>query len=217
VDGVSITTIRTAAVSGLATRLLAREDAGTHGVLGAGVQARAHIEAIAAARPQVRDVLIWARDFDKASALAASFAGETAFKATAVRTAAEAAGADIVSAVTRSPTPVVLGADVRPGTHINLVGAYTPETREADTDCVVKATIYVEQRQAALTEAGDILIPMRELGADAVPILGEIGEVAAGTLPGRVSPAQVTLFKSLGLVVQDLLAADAVVHALENR
>jgi ornithine cyclodeaminase/alanine dehydrogenase-like protein (mu-crystallin family) len=211
IDGAEITRIRTAAASALATRELAREDATTHGILGAGVQAASHMQAIACVRG-IERVLVWARDNGKAQQFAAGQSGHLGFRVTAVENAEEAAACDIVSVVTNSPEPVLRGAWLRPGTHLNLVGSHEPQHREADSDAVTRAALYVDSLGGALSEAGDLLIPIAENRLSPEDIIGEIGEVLAGTAPGRRDDQQITLYKSLGLVAQDLFAAEYVLR-----
>ena len=216
IDGAEITRIRTAAASALATRALAREDATTHGILGAGVQAASHMQAIACVRG-IDHVLVWARDYGKAERFAAGQSGRHVFRVTAVENAEEAAACNIVSVVTNSPQPVLRGAWLQPGTHLNLVGSHEPQHREADTDAVTRAAIYVDSLSGALSEAGDLLIPIAENRLSPEDIIGEIGEVLAGTAPGRQDDRQITLYKSLGMVAQDLFAAEYVLRQARAR
>jgi ornithine cyclodeaminase len=217
IDGAEVTAIRTAAASGLATRHLARADASTHGVLGTGVQAAAHIEAVAAVA-KIDEVLIWGRNKKKAERLASEQADATGLGIRSCSDPAEAASCDIVSAVTGSPEPVIECAWVRPGAHINLVGAHTPGTREADSDLVTKASVFVDLVESALNESGDILIPMNEGRFDRDHVRGEVGQVISGDADGRRSTDEITIYVSLGITAQDLYAAHAIYHAaLENR
>jgi ornithine cyclodeaminase len=209
IDGAEITRIRTAAASALATRELARPDAATHGVLGAGVQAASHLEAIACVR-DIGQVLVWARDLGKARQFAAEQRQRIGREVTAVESAAQAAACDIVSLVTNSPEPVLRGAWLQPGAHLNLVGSHEAGHREADTEAVTRAAVYVDSRRGALSEAGDILIPISEGLMSADDIIGELGEVLTGAAPGRQNDRQITLYKSLGIVAQDLFAAEHV-------
>jgi ornithine cyclodeaminase len=217
IEGAEITAIRTAAVSGLATQLLAREDARSHGVLGTGVQARMHIDAVAAARPGIREVRVWGRDAARTREFAAAQAARTGIDVRAVQHAEQACGCDVVSATTASPSPVLHGAWLTAGAHLNLVGGHRPDEREADTDAVARAAVYVDLMQSALAEAGDILIPIAEGRIGKGHIVGEIGQLAAGELPGRENAGQITLFKSLGVVAEDLYAAAAVWRAALRR
>lgn len=211
-DGAAITALRTAAVSGLATRLLARADARSHGILGTGVQARMHIDAIHVARPMVAELRIWGRDRARAQLFAAQQAARTGLTVRAVANAAQAAQCDIVSTTTGAAQPVLQGAWLREGAHVNLVGAHRPVDREADTATIVGASVYVDLMQSAMNEAGDLLIPIAEGAFAKERIVGELGQLAAAQITGRVDAAQITLFKSLGVVAQDLFAAHAVLQ-----
>lgn len=203
----AITEIRTAAVSAVATRLLAREDAGELAVIGAGVQARAHLEAIACVRP-LRRVRVTSRNFDHAQALAQEMRSRYPFPIEAVSSVEAAVrGAGIIVTATTATQPILQRDWISPGAHLNAVGAVPPTAREIDSATVAVATLFVEQREAARSEAGDFLIPLREgvIGPD--HIRAEIGEVLIGSKPGRTSPDEVTLFKSLGLAIEDVAAA----------
>lgn len=212
VDAVSVTALRTAAASGLATRLLAREDAATLAILGTGVQAEHHLEAMRAVRKLTR-VFVWGRSYEKAEAFAERLSrpGEQFAVTPNARMAVEQA--DIVCTVTASPVPVLEGRWVKPGAHLNLVGAFTPTTREADTEAIRRARLFVEIREFALREAGEILIPMSESLLTAAHVAGEIGEVVDGKVAGRTRPDEITAYKSLGNVAQDLATA---AYALER-
>jgi ornithine cyclodeaminase/alanine dehydrogenase-like protein (mu-crystallin family) len=193
-DGRLITEMRTAAVSAVATKLLARPEASVLGILGSGVQARSHLQAMRLVRT-IRDVRVWS------PRNAPAFAKE--FGVRAVATAEEAVrGADIVVVATSSQTPVLSGAWLAPGTHINAVGAPRPTWRELDDEALRKARLYVEQREAATLESGDVIASGK--------IVAEIGEVVAGGKPGRQSPDEITLYKSVGVAVQDVVSADLV-------
>ncbi len=208
IEGAEITAIRTAAASGLATRELARKDATSHGVLGTGVQARTHVAAIAAAR-QIERVVIWGRDLAKATALAAELAHEFGGTITA-GSIEEATSCDIVSAVTGSAEPVVFKSQIKPGTHLNMVGAHSPSTRETEGALVGASSVYVDSYESARNEAGDLLIAEKEGHFKLADIVGEIGEVVSGAKPARQSDDEITLYKSLGVVGQDLFAAELV-------
>jgi ornithine cyclodeaminase len=211
-DGTEITAIRTAAASALAARVLARESAGSHGILGAGGLAATHLEAISCVR-EVSEVRVWGRDFGRAQAFAARHQERVNARVVAVRGADEAAVCDVISVVTNSPEPVLQGRWLRPGSHVTLVGAHEPQHREADTAAVSGAAVYVDSRPAALCEAGDLLIPIAEGAFGPDHIVGEIGEVLRGTARGRSNADQITLYKSLGVVAQDLFAAEHVYRA----
>jgi ornithine cyclodeaminase/alanine dehydrogenase-like protein (mu-crystallin family) len=205
-DAAEISALRTAAASGLATRLLARKDARTHAVMGTGVQARVHIEAIHAVRP-VTETLIWGRSFEKAKALAGAEARRTGLKIRAVASPEEAAACDIISTVTLATGPILKAAWLKPGAHVNLVGAHQANVREADSALIKGAAVYVDLMESALNEAGDILIPMREGLIGKSHVIGEIGQLAMGQIPGRQNDRQTTVYKSVGLAAQDLFAA----------
>jgi ornithine cyclodeaminase/alanine dehydrogenase-like protein (mu-crystallin family) len=206
-DGATITAIRTAAVSGVATDLLARRDATELAILGAGVQARTHLEAIASIRP-LRKVRVWSRNLDHARSLVAEQEGRYNFGIEAVATAQAAVrGADIVTTVTASPEPVLQRAWLKEGAHVNAVGSSIPTTREIDSATMAAARLFVDRRESALNEAGDLLIPIREGTVKPDHIQAELGQVIIGEDPGRRSAAELTLFKSLGLAVEDVASA----------
>lgn len=206
IEGAELTAIRTAAASGLATRVLARPAARTHGVIGAGVQARSHVEAIAAVRA-IEEVRIWARSRERSEALVSMLPAAAGCRIRAVSDPREAAACDVVTTVTGSSEPVLRGAWLQPGAHLNLVGAHSPKAREADDEAVRRCAIYVDLRQSAKSEAGDLLIPMKTGVITPADIRGEIGQVLANEVPGRENDEQITLYKSLGIVAQDLVAA----------
>jgi ornithine cyclodeaminase/alanine dehydrogenase-like protein (mu-crystallin family) len=206
-DGAAITAIRTAAVSGVATDVLARPDASELAILGAGVQARTHIEAIAAVRP-LRRVRIWSRNPEHAGALASELRRRLGFPIEAAPSAEAAVReADLVATVTASPEPILKREWLKEGVHINAVGSSIPTTREIDTATMVAARLFVDRRESALAEAGDLLIAMGEGAVTGDHIQAELGEVIIGKNPGRRSPGELTLFKSLGLAVEDVASA----------
>ena len=211
-DGAAITAIRTAAVSGVATDLIARPDSVELAILGAGVQARTHIEAIAAVRP-LRRVRIWSRNPDRAAALAVEQQSRFQFPIEA-EASAEAAvqGADILATVTASPEPILQHGWLKEGAHINAVGSSIPTSREIDSATMAAARLFVDRRESALAEAGDLLIPMREGAVSGDHVQAELGEVLTGKNPGRRSARELTLFKSLGLAVEDVASAAFVVR-----
>lgn len=212
IDGFEVTRLRTAAASALASRELARSDANSHGILGAGVLAAAHLEAIACVR-NIREVRIWARDSEKARLFAQAQAKNYDFRITAVDDPAQAAHCDIVSTVTNSANPVLLGEWLAPGCHVNLVGAHRANHREIDSSGMLQAALFVDSRESALREAGDLLIPVSEGKVEKEHIQAEIGDVLSGRAGGRTNERQVTVYKSLGLVAQDLYAAEQVLSA----
>ena len=207
-DAASITAIRTAAVSALATRHLARATADDLAILGSGVQARSHLEAIALVRP-LRRIRIWSRDTARAKALARSASDFTHIEITS--TAQEAVhGASIICTTTAAAEPVLRGEWIADGAHVNAVGASTPKSRELDTAAIVRSVLFVDRRESALAEPGDILIPIAEGAIKASHIVAELGDVVTGRHPGRTSDKEVTVFKSLGLAVEDVAAAQFV-------
>jgi ornithine cyclodeaminase/alanine dehydrogenase-like protein (mu-crystallin family) len=206
IEGASVTAIRTAAASGLATRELARANARTHGLFGTGVQAVTHIDAVACAR-DIREVVVWGRDAEKTRRFAKEQSARVRADVRATDDPAEAAGCDVVSMVTAATQPVLKGEWLKPGCHVNLVGVHTPTAREADTAAITRSRVYVDLMESALNEAGDLLVPIGEGAIDERHILGEIGQVLAGAVPGRTDESDITLYKSLGIVAQDLFAA----------
>jgi ornithine cyclodeaminase len=205
-DASSITALRTAAVSGLATRLLAREDARELALLGAGVLALPHLEALRCVR-DIRRVRVWSRNPARAQEFAARARKQVEAEILVSASAREAVeGADVVCTLTGARTPVLEGAWLAPGTHVNAVGASLPTARELDTAAVVRSRLFVDRRESARNEAGDFLIPRGEGALGDAHILGELGELLAGTLQGRTNRAEITLFKSLGLAIEDVAA-----------
>lgn len=208
IEGASLTALRTGAASGSATQFLARPEAKSLGVFGSGVQARTQIEAVCAVRP-VERIRIFSLDPPGAARLVSGLtqAGMEA-DIQVVRSPSEAATeADILCTATTSRTPVFRDADIRPGTHINAIGAFTPEMAEVDPETVARALIVVDSRSAAMAEAGDLIQPIRQGLITEAAIHAELGEIASGARTGRTGPSQITLFKSVGLAVQDAMAA----------
>ena len=202
----AITAIRTAAVSAVATRLLAREDARELGILGAGVQARSHLEALRL----VRD-FDTVRIFSPTAAHAQALAKEAG--AEAVGSAQEAvSGADIVVTATSAVDPVLRREWLKPGAHVNVIGGRPPTMRELDVATVADSAFYVDRRESAEKEAFDYRDALEAGAIGHDHIRGEIGEVLIGKAPGRQSPDELTVFRSLGLAVEDLAAAEYVVR-----
>jgi ornithine cyclodeaminase len=211
-DGAAITAIRTAAVSGVATDQLARPDSSELAILGAGVQARTHIEAVAAVRP-LRRVRIWSRSSGRAANLASELGPRFSFSIEAVPSAQDAVrNADIVATVTASPEPILERGWLKEGVHINAVGSSIPTSREIDTATMAAARLFVDRRESALAEAGDLLIPILEGALKGDHVQAELGEVIIGKIAGRRSPRELTLFKSLGIAVEDVASAAYVVR-----
>lgn len=208
-DGRLITEMRTAATSAAATQALARPDAGILAILGAGVQARSHLEALRLVRP-LRQVRVWSRT----PAGARRFADEMRrfeVPITVCAAADEAVrGAELILTATSATAPVLQGRWIAEGAHVNAVGAPRPDWRELDTEAVRRAQVFVDSRAGALSEAGDLLQPLQEGAIAETHIRGEIGEVLAGRLAGRTDDRQITLFKSLGMAVEDVATAQYV-------
>lgn len=216
-DGGFITAMRTGAVSGVATKYMARPDARVAGIFGAGVQARTQLLALAEARPLARAVV-----YDVVPAARERFAAEMStqlgFPVEPVddpRAAVE--GCDIIATATSAATPVFDGHWVAPGTHINGIGSHAPNMRELDTTIILRSRVIVDLRGAALAEAGDLIIPIREGAITADHIVEELGSVVVGQTPGRTSPDEITLFKSEGLAIQDVSVATRVYQMAQER
>jgi ornithine cyclodeaminase/alanine dehydrogenase-like protein (mu-crystallin family) len=208
-DGSALTALRTAAVSGLATRFLSREGARRLVIFGAGVQARAHLEAMCAVRP-VTDLVVVSRSRAAAEALVE----EGIARGLAVRLGHPEAvrEADLVCTCTTAEKPLFDGSWLPAGAHVNAVGSYQPQTRELDTETMRRARVVVETREVALEEAGELLIPIREGAIEAGHIAADLAETVRGTEVRR-SPDEVTVFKSVGMAFEDLVVARAVVDA----
>jgi ornithine cyclodeaminase/alanine dehydrogenase-like protein (mu-crystallin family) len=204
-DGTYLTGLRTAAGSAAATRELARADARSLGVFGSGVQARFHVRTLARVRALDR-VLVAATSAENAAAFA-RWVTEATGLAARPAPPAEVSAADVVAACTTSPTPVVDAERVRPGAHVNAVGAFTPSTRELPTALVRRARVYVDTRAGALAEAGDLLLPVQEGAFSLDDVAGELGEVLLGRVPGRRHPEEVTVYKSVGAAFLDAATA----------
>jgi len=206
-EGAYLTGLRTGAASAVAADGLARPDARRIVCFGAGVQAAFQLLCLAAVRRLDR-VDVVGRDPERARQFADSMARRLGV---AVEVAADpraaVRGADLVTCATTSPTPVVAGADVRPGTHVDLVGAFRPTDREADTELMRRARIVVDTYDGALAGAGDVLVPMREGAFDRTHLAAELAELVTGARPGRRTEDEVTVFKSVGWALEDLAAA----------
>lgn len=205
-EGRFITAIRTAATSALATRLLASDGKKRLAVFGAGVQARFHIEAMLEVAA-VEIIMIASRTEAKAIALRESMASLYDLPFDVVPAERAASTANLICTCTGSPAPLFDGSLIQPGTHINAVGAFTPATRELDTETVRRARVFVDAEEAAGQEAGDILIPIAEGVIDSSHVKGALAELVTGKVPGRVSPEEITIFKSSGVAIEDLVTA----------
>lgn len=212
-DAAEITAIRTAAASGMATRLLAREDASTLSILGAGEQATKHLEAMLAVR-DIRSVRVWARNPDKAKLFAQKAEERHGVTMDACPTVTEAVdGADIICTVSHASDPILLGDWVADGTHLNVVGSSLATAAEIDTDLVVKSRFFVDYKSSTIKEGGEYLRALHSGRIQESHILGEIGQVVEGSCKGRVSLDDITVYKSLGIAAQDIAAAH---YALEK-
>jgi ornithine cyclodeaminase/alanine dehydrogenase-like protein (mu-crystallin family) len=216
IDASAVTAIRTAAVSAVATRALSIGNAGTLAVLGAGVQAAAHIEAMAYVLPLER-VRIYARRAEPAQQLAAETADRYGVEAVTAGSVEEALReAAVVCTTTTAREPIVERGWLAPGTHVNAVGSSIPTTRELDGETMAAARIVVDARESALNESGDVLLAMREGKLAEDVALVELGEVLSGRAPGRANTQELTVFVSLGLAVEDLAAAELTLRAAET-
>jgi ornithine cyclodeaminase/alanine dehydrogenase-like protein (mu-crystallin family) len=203
----AITAIRTAAVSGVATRLLARNNARTLAIIGAGVQARSHLAAMACVRP-LTSARIASRTFAHAQATVSELQSSYAFRLEAVESIRDAVtDVDIIVTATTATGPVLERDWIAPGTHLNAVGTCSPAVREIDTATIAAASLFVDRRESALNEAGDYLLAASEGAIGPDHIRAEVGEILIGAAKGRTTPDEITLFKSLGLAVEDLAAA----------
>jgi alanine dehydrogenase len=212
-DGIYLTALRTGAASGAATDLLARQDTHIAAIFGAGAQGRTQLEAVCAVRP-IQEAWIYDKEPERAAAYADEMSQRLSLPVRVAETPAEAVHrADVICTATTSSSAVFEDADVQPGTHINAVGAYTPEMQEIPVETVLRAKVVIDHREASLAEAGDLLIPLKQGLITEDHIYAELGEIAAGLKPGRASPEEITLFKSVGVAVQDVAAAGAVLEA----
>src|SRR5712692_4448610 len=207
VNASAITAIRTAAVSAVATRLLAREDSSELAIIGAGVQARTHLSAMACIR-RIKRARIASGRFDNAQKFAEEMQPRFPFVIEPIESAETAVrGADLIVTATTAREPVLRRDWILPGAHINAIGTFSPTAREIDTATMAAATLFVDRRESALNEAGDYLLAAKEGAIGPKHIVAELGEVLIDAHPGRTSPNEITVFKSLGLAIEDLAAA----------
>lgn len=225
VEGAALTAIRTAAASGAATDLLAPPDASTLAVLGAGVQAGSHVEAMCAVRP-ISTIRIYSRTAEKVDALIRGLGGSRAHRnadgrladfARAASAAEAVRGADVICATTTSSTPVFDDRDVKPGAHINAVGSFTPDAREVPGATVARSWVVVDDREAAWSEAGDLIRARDDGLIDEEHVRADLGELALDADRRPEDPERPTLFKSVGVAVQDAVAGAAAVEAARRR
>jgi alanine dehydrogenase len=210
VEAAAITGIRTAAVSAVATRELARQEAGDLALLGSGLQASQHLAALRLVRP-LRRVRVWSRSAERARQFAAVEAARHGLPIEVAASARQAVrDADLICTVTAAREPILAGEWIAPGAHVNAVGSCAPSARELDAAAVARARLFVDRRESALNEAGDFLLARAEGAVGDGHIAGELGELLAGKVAGRKSAEEITLFESLGLAVEDLAAAELV-------
>jgi ornithine cyclodeaminase len=210
VDASVVTAIRTAAASAVATRALARKQASRLAILGTGEQALTHIEAISKVR-ELRTIRVWGRSVDKARRLAEEVDTQLSLSVEICKTQELAVRvSDVICTVTASQEPVLEGTWLAPGAHVNLVGASRQTTREADDDVVTRSRFFVDSRVSARAEAGELKHAQDAGLVDEQHVLGEIGEVLGGSVVGRRSDTDITVYKSLGIAVQDLAAAQVI-------
>jgi ornithine cyclodeaminase len=215
-DGRYITEARTGAVSAVSVKHLSRPDATVLAVIGSGVQARSHVDAIRHVR-NITQVRAWSPRADHRDAFVTHVRDTVGLSTHAATSAADAArGADIIVLATASRTPVIDDADVAPGAHIAAVGACRPDQREMPSALIARARVWVDSRAAARQEAGDLLIPLGEGAIAEGHFSHELGDVIAGRAPGRADSRDVTIFKSLGLAVEDMVAADLAVARAQS-
>jgi ornithine cyclodeaminase len=214
-DGTALTLRRTAAASALAAEYLSRPDSAVHLMVGTGALAPYLVAAHAAVRP-IRQTRIWGRDPKKAAALAAGLVEAGIAAAPAAELEEAVATSDIISCATLAREPLISGAWLRPGTHLDLVGGFTPEMREADDAAIARARVYVDT-DAALREAGDIVQPLSSGHLAREQIVGDLFGLTRGTCSGRRDPAEITLFKSVGTALEDLAAAQLAVSRIGAR
>jgi ornithine cyclodeaminase/alanine dehydrogenase len=216
-DGTYLTAVRTGAASGVATKYLARKDKGQMlGIIGTGAQAEQQIRAVTAAR-DIDKILVYDKSWEASFGFQEEMAENTPFNIIIVDKPDDILYADIICTATSSPTPVFDGRKVRPGTHINGIGSHTPNARELDTEVIKKSMLVGDSRDACFNEAGDVIIPLKEGAIDESHFYAEMGEIVAGTRPGRTDADAITVFKSNGLAIQDAATAQLVYRkALEK-
>ncbi len=216
IDASEVTAIRTAAATGVATKLLAREDAHQLAILGSGVQAGTHLEAMCVVR-NIESVRVYSPNPKNRERFASNAAERLRLPVTPTGSAQEAVDqADIICTTTSATEPILLGDWISPGCHINAVGSSIRSARELDTAAVVRSRLFVDRIESTVNEAGDFLFPKQEGALTDDHIVGEIGDILLGNLSGRETPDEITLFKSLGVAVEDLAAADFVYHAAKR-
>jgi alanine dehydrogenase len=216
VDATTITNIRTAAASGAATRALAKKDAKDLAILGSGTQAATHMAALRAVRP-IERVRVWSRNGDHARRFAEAEGKGGVSVEPVSRVEQAVSGADIICTTTASTEPILMGKWLSPGAHVNAVGASLPGFRELDSDAVIMGSLFTDRRESLYNEADDFRIPLKEGKIKEDHLKGEIGEVLIGKVPGRTNDREITIFKSLGIAVEDLASAHYVYTRAQER
>jgi ornithine cyclodeaminase len=203
-----ITATRTAAVSAVATRLLARAEVEELGIIGAGVQARTHLMALACVR-SIKRARVACRNPEHAVQLVREMQEQVSFPIEVAKSNEDACrNADLIVTATSAQEPVIKREWISPGAHINAIGTHSPESREIDSETMATARIFVDRRESALNEAGDYLLAAKEGAVSPESIVAELGEILIKTKEGRISPTEITLFKSLGLAIEDVVCAE---------
>lgn len=215
-DGTEITYWRTAADSALGAKLLAPEAPSTLLIVGAGAMAARLVRAHRAVRPSIRRVLVWNRTRERALRLAETLTADGIEVQVRGDLAAATSEADVVSTCTRSREPLIRGADLTPGTHLDLVGGYTPETREADDEAMRRGRVFVDRRESAFDGVGDILQPIASGAIAAADVLGDLYDLVGGGGAGRRSPSDITVFKNAGGGHLDLMTAELIFTRLAH-
>ena len=205
-DGEFITSLRTGAGAGLATQVLSRPESSVLAIFGTGVQANTQVQAICAVRP-IRKILVFGRSPENIKIFVKNVRRRYGITVEEARTEGELSEADIICTATTSETPVFSGEHLAPGTHINGVGSYKPDMAEVPSDVVARAKVIVDQREACLREAGDLIVPIQRGDFGESHIHAELGEVLADDTRGRTSDSEITFFKSVGNAIQDLVVA----------
>jgi len=214
-DGAHLTALRTGAASGLATDLLAAPQSKVAAVFGAGVQGRTQLVAVCSVRP-IEEANIFDPDLSRAEKFAEAMQESLGISITVSANTSDLARADVICTATTSSTPVFDDQDIKSGVHINGVGSYKPDMQEIPAATVIRSHLIVDSRKSCLAEAGDLLVPMKNGLIDENHIKAELGEIASGDKPGRTSENEITMFKSVGNAVQDLTAAEHILHTADK-
>ena len=214
IDGTELTYWRTAADSALGAKLLAQPEPTTLLVVGAGAMAAPLIRAHLSVRPSLRRIIIWNRTLERAAKLVARLLEESIHAEVGQDLAAATQAADLISTCTRSNEPLILGANLRPGVHLDLVGGYTPATREADDEAARRSLIFVDCRESAFDGVGDISLAIAHGAIKESDVLGDLYDLVGGHIAGRRSPSDITLFKNAGGGHLDLMTAERIFRAL---